>query len=153
MPAHASRIAVLFLTLCLFPRGAQESRPTEFRVAYNSSGITVITISDSNLECTYHTHRKDERRPRLAVQSFAPFDTHVSRISLTDAELQEVREWAGAAIKTKATAEQTRDQNGYHTALEVTIDGVRYSPDHATFGRLWALVKRIILDRTKAALE
>jgi hypothetical protein len=153
MKVHLAQIAILFLTLCVFPLDAQESRSTEFRVAYNSSGLTVITVSDGNLECTYHTDRKDERRPRLPVQSFAPFDTHVSRISLTDAELKELREWAGAAVKTKATEEQMRDRNGYHTVLEIRMDGNRYSPDHATAGGLWALVKRIIADRTKAALQ
>lgn len=153
MRTYFAQITILLVTLCVFPLAAQQTQPSEFSVTYDSSGLTVVKVNDGKLECTYHTNRKDERRPRLAVQSFAPFDSHVSRISLTDAELKELREWALAAINTKATEEQMRDQNGYHTALAIRMDGKTYLPDHATAGALWAWVKRIIADRTKAALQ
>ncbi len=119
---------------------------SNLKIFYNSSGLTVIEISDRKLDCTYHTFRKDLMATRATIESY---DTHQSKISLTNDELEELRKWATQAIKTTATEEQKKSQRGYYTNLSVELAGKTYKPNHNYIKAFKAIIKKIVEDRRK----
>ncbi len=134
---------LLLLVLSCITQGA-EAPPRHFKIHYNSSNLTVITVESNKLECAWHTYRKDLIAMRANLESF---DKHTSSITLTPTEVMEFLAWARNAIKTEVTADQKKSRRGYTTVLSVGIDGKNYSPNHKTCDGFKEIVATIIKNR------
>ena len=118
----------------------------DFEISYNSSGLTVISISGNKLEYIYHTKRRGLMAIRANMESF---DEHISKITLTNEEMKELQEWAKEAIITKVTEEQKESRRGYSTTLVVNMDGKRYYPNLETVEAFKKIIKKIVHGRIK----
>lgn len=117
MKTHLIIFALLSLSDVV--HAGEASRP-DFKIEYNSSSLTVITVESNKLNCTWHTLRKDLNTERASLESY---DKHQSSITLIPSETNELHQWARAAIKTKVTGGQRESRRGYSTVLSLTVGG------------------------------
>lgn len=124
----------------------KKTEESNLKISYDSSRLTIIEVSGRKLDCTYHTFRKDLIALRTNMKSY---DTHNSKITLTNDELEELRKWAKEAIKSTTTEEQKKSRKGYYTKLSVELAGKTYEPNHSHIKALKAIIKKIVEDRRK----
>ncbi len=138
-------IIIALLRLSGIAHAGEASNP-DFKIEYNSSSLTVITVESNKLNCTWHTLRKDLNAERASLESY---DKHQSSITLIPSEANELHQWAHAAIKTKVTVDQKKSRRGYSTVLSLTVDGQKYNPNHDTIDGFKEIVSKIIKERRK----
>jgi hypothetical protein len=132
-----------FLLACALSTCVQAEN-VDFEIAYDSSGLTVINLSGNQLEYIYHTIRQGLMAIHANMESF---DEHISRITLTNEELERLQGWAEEAITTKITEGQKESRKSYSTTLVVRMDGNQYYPNLETVEAFQKIMKTIVYDR------